>query len=167
MDQFQSSCSKQEETSFLHSLYLTVLLQPILVYTKPGIVCLQRMPSDLSLGWDGSRILVLQLQPASSSSTPFSAVSGFLHYAQYDVLLVFLSDGSVHVIHEISSSPSLDDSHQGPRSQDLTNHVRTVFAAAEGKVSSADANRTSGFFDYDGAGSIGWLHEYVPPSESR
>lgn len=122
------------------------------------------MPSNLPLGWDGNRRLILGLQPVSSSSTPFAAVSGFLYYVQHDALLVSLFDGSFHMIHGVSTSPSLDTTHQDLRSEKLTGYTRTVFAHAEGKVSFADANRTSGVFDYDGAGSIGWLHECVSPT---
>lgn len=119
------------------------------------------MPSDLPLGWDGTRTLILQLQPTSSSSSSYTAVSGFLYYGQHDALLVILFDGSAHMIHSISTSPSLDTPRQALRSEDLTGTMRMVFGIAEGKVSFADANRISGVFDYDGAGSIGWLHECV------
>ncbi|KAF8509836.1 transcription factor IIIC subunit delta N-term-domain-containing protein [Gautieria morchelliformis] len=138
---------------------------PILAYAKPGVVYLQRMPSNLSLGWDGCRKLILQLQPVSSSSTPFAAVSGVLYYVHHDALMVSLFDGSFHMIHSVSTSPSLDTRHQGLRSEDLTGYVRTVFTLAEEKVSFADANRISGVFDYDGAGSIGWLHEKCCPDD--
>jgi general transcription factor 3C polypeptide 4 len=120
------------------------------------------MPSDLPLGWDGIRTLVLQLQPTSSNSTSYAAVSGFVYYVLHDALLVALFDGSVHMIHGVSTSPSLDTLYQGLRSEDLTGNVRMIFAIAEGKVRFSDANRISGVFDYDGAGSIGWLHECVP-----
>ena len=119
------------------------------------------MPSGLPLGWDGRRRLILGLQPVSSSSTPFAAVSGFLYYVQHDALMVSLFDGSIHMIHCVSSSPSLDTFHQGLSSENLTDRVRTVFTHAEGKASFADANRTSCVLDYDGTGAIAWLHEYV------
>lgn len=135
--------------------------QPILVYAKPGVIHLRTFPSSMTLGCTSSHALALELQPVSSSSTPLSPVSGLIHYEQHDALLVSLFDGSFHMIHRISTSPSIGTPDDILSSEELTRRVRTVFAVSECKVNAADSNRTSCILDYDGSGSIGWLHECV------
>ncbi|KAF8591852.1 hypothetical protein K439DRAFT_1536430 [Ramaria rubella] len=138
---------------------------PILVYSKPGVIHLQRMSSDLPLAWDGDRALALQLHPVSSSSTPFAAVSGCIYYAQHDALQISLYDGSFHTIHSISSSPTLVPFSKELITDDLTSQVRAVFSIAQGKVNFSDACRMAGVLDYDSAGTVGWLHEKDNPDD--
>lgn len=65
------------------------------------------------------------------------------------------------MIHRLSKEPSLDIPDQLLYSESLTDQVRTIFAAAEGKISFSDANRISGVIDYDNSGCLGWIHEWV------
>lgn len=133
--------------------------QSILAYTRSGIVCLQTFHSELPLGWAGTRVLELKLQPLSSSSTPYVANSGFVYYEQRNALMVCLYDGSFHMIHDVSTCPSIYPLDRSLSSEELTRRARSVFAVSEGEVSFSDANRTSGICDYDETGTVMWLHE--------
>ncbi|KIJ45308.1 hypothetical protein M422DRAFT_47081 [Sphaerobolus stellatus SS14] len=129
---------------------------PILAWTKPDIIYLYKTPSDMSFGWEGA----FKVDP----SMPYSPTSGIIHYPKLDSLLVTLFDGSFYMIHQLSITPSLT-SEELLSSEDLTRQARTVFSTAEGKITFADANRTSGVFSYDDSGNIGGLHERTRPDD--
>lgn len=83
---------------------------------------------------------------------------------QSDLLLVALFDGSLHVIHNISTEPSwtptASDDHL--TSEALSQTFRAFFAeATSAGVEYMDVNRTSGLVSYDSHSTLTWIYEFV------
>lgn len=91
-------------------------------------------------------------------------VSGIEYFATRDTLVVTLSDGTFHVIYQVSTNPVLevpvDDQVDYPTSLGLSNLSRAVFAQTEGKaVRKVDINHIRGLAGYDGLSTVAWIHE--------
>ncbi|TFY72445.1 hypothetical protein EVG20_g550 [Dentipellis fragilis] len=143
--------------------------QPILVFCKAGTVHLwsRSMEDDR---WSGSRHFRLRTQKVSAGSSFLYPVSGIEYFATRDVLVVTLSDGTLHVVYQISTDPVLDlsGSHQTeqPTSLGLSNLSRTVFTQTEGSaVPKAEINHISGFVAYDKLSTVAWIQEGSCPSD--
>ncbi|KAF8835955.1 hypothetical protein BDN67DRAFT_912054 [Paxillus ammoniavirescens] len=140
---------------------------PILVYSKPGTIYLWSSPSS-PVYWHGDRVLPIRAQKLSIGSSAFSSVSGFSYVKQSDLLVVALFDGSLHVIHNISTEPSwtptASDDHL--TSEALSQTFRAFFAeATPAGVEFMDVNRTSGLVSYDSHSTLAWIYESLRPSD--
>jgi len=127
---------------------------------KPGIVSLWTSGSS-NLGWSGTRSLPLESQKLSVGSSPLQPVSG-LHYVPHeDALIISLFDGSLHLLHNLSSEPSWAPSGEIFTSQNLSKTTRAAVIRTEpGKIKSIDVNRISGLVPY-GHATVLWAHEYA------
>lgn len=92
-----------------------------------------------------------------------------------DLIIVSLFDGSLHIIRDGCTIPTLnsmgteraDSSEMNellskPTSMKLTQLVRRAFARTESEcITSADVGRIGGMADFDDTGTLVWMHEYV------
>ncbi|KZV92014.1 hypothetical protein EXIGLDRAFT_749894 [Exidia glandulosa HHB12029] len=137
---------------------------PILVYCKPGFVSLyshpeivagRSTPSGEGPNWSGTRVLPLQNQHVSAGSSSWSPASGVIYVAEHDVLIVTLFDGSMHTIHEVSTSPTLQASPDPATlsTNSLTICARKIFVkhaphVFQRQVTLQDVNRTTGITEF-------------------
>lgn len=114
--------------------------------------------------WSGARSLRIQTQQLSIGASSFHPVSGINYVRRRDVLVLSLSDGSFHVVHNLSIDPSwsppiLDEK---VTTESLTKTARSIFLQAEpGNLGFEDVNSTSGVVSYDGSATMLWVHEYA------
>jgi general transcription factor 3C polypeptide 4 len=120
-----------------------------------------------------ARIFRLSTQKLSIGSSSLSPVSGIIYDRHHDSVIVSLSDGSFHVIRNISTEPFLSSASidAAPSTQMLSNVSRGVFLdtkaisydadleGGEQKSRSMDVNRIAGVLSYDDWSSVAWLHE--------
>lgn len=114
--------------------------------------------------WSGSRSILLQTQKISVGSSSLYPVSGIEYICSDDALVLCLSDGSFHVIQELSVDPSYSfPSAPSPLTGDkLSVTARSIFSQVESRdIRSTDVNRTSGMMSYDNLSTVVWAHEYV------
>ncbi|KAG0698424.1 putative zinc-finger of transcription factor IIIC complex-domain-containing protein [Suillus ampliporus] len=140
---------------------------PILVYTKPGVVHLWSWPSSEPT-WYGTRILLLQTQKLSVGSSAISPVSGVSYVLHRDALILSLFDGSFHVIHNISVeptwSPPLEDDTL--TSAELSRASRALFTkVTPAGISYMDVNRIGGMVSYDSQSTHIWIYEALRPAD--
>ncbi|KAI0048739.1 hypothetical protein FA95DRAFT_1517013 [Auriscalpium vulgare] len=144
--------------------------EPILVLTKPGVVSLWSAESTAG-AWHGLRSVTLQRQAISTGTSALHPVIGIEYSRRNDSLLCALFDGSFHVIHAVSSGPTLEPpagADRGARlsSWDLSCVSRAVFAQTERKiVQKSDVNSISGLISLDGLPTVAWAHEGISPSD--
>lgn len=147
---------------------LTKVRQRFLVHGKPGMISLW---SDISSGldWHGTRVLLLQTQKNSIGASSLHPVSGICYATRQDCIVVSLFDGSFHVIHAVSTNPSLEPTEPGaPTTSTLSTAARNVFSHVEQEeVRFSDANRTSGMVSFGDSTTFLWLHECVVFSRRR
>ncbi|KAG6820401.1 hypothetical protein H0H93_000908 [Arthromyces matolae] len=131
----------------------------ITVACKPGTITLVAPPST-ALSWFGARTISLDTHRVSAASSPLHPATG-VHYVQADdTLIVCFSDGSIHVIHHISSDPGGADENNDLNDGLLTETLRQAFAfTKEGKIKHSDVNRISGLLPYGSPGSLLWCQE--------
>ncbi len=131
------------------------------MYCKTGIIGLWTETAN-GLSWSGERILRITYHRVSVGSSPCLPVAG-IHYAQeYDSLTVTLFDGSVHVIYDITVSPSWTSSNPDNSfsTTNLSRAVRAAFVRCENQgIMDIDDNRISGAVSYDMLGNVAWIHE--------
>ena len=135
--------------------------QPILVFTKPGLVYLWSKPSAFT-PWSDLRAIRLETQKLSVASTAFSRVSGIAYAQRRDALVITLADGSFHVIQQLSTNPSLSPgaSADNLTSSAVSKAARTVFSKVEEEeVTRSDVNAIHGLTSYDGDAFYTWIHE--------
>ncbi|KAG6330962.1 hypothetical protein ID866_8123 [Astraeus odoratus] len=145
----------------------TPVRSSILVVTKPGIVHLWSLPSSSPVFWHGSKTLQMELQRSSAGSSSLATVSGLSYVTQRDVLIISLSDGSLHAIHNISIDPSwvpLDqpmDSTSLITSKALTEASRAFFvrSSQDAGVDYTDVNQINGLVPYDSYSTLVWIYE--------
>ncbi|KAI0917842.1 hypothetical protein AcV5_002680 [Taiwanofungus camphoratus] len=139
---------------------------PILAIFKPGTVHLW---SDSSVnGWSGSRTLAIRAPKVSAGSSALCSVSGTAYVRRRDALVFSLSDGSFHVVHALSTAPSLDpsSSDSGLAAERLSLMGRSVFAKAESeRMKYKDVNRINGMTAYSENGTFVWIHEASRPTD--
>ena len=133
-----------------------------MIFHKAAVVFLWAAPSDRSV-WSGSRALLISTQKRSVGSSALSPSSGISYIPDRDICILSLSDGSFHVIHNISANPSLSPPpSEGVSSQTLSAVSRAFFARAEPeKVSLKDVDRINGMTTYDGRATVAWTYECV------
>ena len=157
-------------------------IKPTLFYAKPGVFHFYRISVSLTeaiTSVPNGEILgavEVQRQGTSVDSSPFYPVSGYGRVAdmESDILIVTLFDGSIHVVRDACTSPNLDSVGQpqnigppdseantdGINSTQLSHLVRRAIVQAEGSpLRYVDVGRISGAVDFDGLGTILWLHE--------
>ncbi|KAJ6618186.1 putative zinc-finger of transcription factor IIIC complex-domain-containing protein [Mycena sp. CBHHK59/15] len=95
----------------------------VLAYCKAGVAYLWRSPhSDGS--WSGLRALpIVQTQKLSVGMSPFHPVSGLHHILRKDALMISLSDGSFHMIHNLSNDPSWSPTGPGDITSETLSHA--------------------------------------------
>ncbi|GBE86530.1 hypothetical protein SCP_0904090 [Sparassis crispa] len=140
---------------------------PILVYCKPGMLHLW---SGLSLagGWSGPRAINLRTQKVSVGASALCPASGISYITHSDTLVVSLSDGSFHVIHQFSTAPSLNSVSYGDSltSERLTAAARNAFVKVEPEPPLFwDVNRINGMASYDDSATYVWIHESCRPTD--
>ncbi|KAI9573929.1 transcription factor IIIC subunit delta N-term-domain-containing protein [Boletus coccyginus] len=142
-------------------------INPILVYSKPGVIHLWTWPSS-SAQWHGSRVLAVETQSFSIGSSAFSCVSGFSYVREKDVLLVALLDGSLHAIHNILIEPSWVSTSSDDKltSKTLSQASRVFFAqTTPANAEYVDVNRINGLVCYDSHSTLTWIYESLRPSD--
>jgi general transcription factor 3C polypeptide 4 len=138
--------------------------QPVVVILRPGVVQLWTEESEGS-AWSGLHSFSFHRQGISSGSSMFYAPSGLVYSPEHDTLVISLTDGSFHVIYDISSSPTVElrqDSTKLPRfsSSDLSSTSRRVFIQVEGgAITHAEMNRINGMVSFAGFPIVSWAHE--------
>ncbi|KAG2040160.1 putative zinc-finger of transcription factor IIIC complex-domain-containing protein [Suillus americanus] len=140
---------------------------PILVYTKPGIVYLWSWPSSEPT-WYGTRILPLQTQKMSVGSSAISPVSGVSYVLHRDALILSLFDGSLHIIHNMTTEPTWSPPLAGNilTSAELSRTSRALFAkVTPAGISYLDVNRIGGMASYDSQSTLIWIYESLRPTD--
>ncbi|KZT59852.1 hypothetical protein CALCODRAFT_553992 [Calocera cornea HHB12733] len=103
----------------------------VLAYSKPGVFGLIS-PVGSGLGWTGERRLLLSKQPIHACSSALGTPSDFHYFAVDDALLVTYSDGTVQVVHQLSTDPTLEMPGSPLKPLDITRAMRRVFLQIEG-----------------------------------
>ncbi|KAI0818913.1 putative zinc-finger of transcription factor IIIC complex-domain-containing protein [Irpex lacteus] len=141
--------------------------EPVLVFSKPGTIHLWK-PDDNESSWTGLRTIALKTQKLSVGSTALAPVSGIVYLSRHDSVVVSLSDGSFHVIKNLSTAPILasDDPAEAMSSKSLSTLVRQHFVNIEGEgTRKLDVNSTHGMTNVDGESTFLWIHEAVRPTD--
>ena len=142
-------------------LLLILHIQPILLVCKPGIVHLWTIAGE-EFGWTGSRSLLIKTQKISTIASALHQVSGIIYLRLRDILVLTLSDGSFHTIHNLSKDPSWTSQKEDDQiaSNNLSKTSRSVFVKAEqGAVDRNDMNRITGAISYDDHATFLWAYE--------
>lgn len=140
---------------------------PILVYTKPGLVYLWSWPGS-EPAWNGTRAFPLQTQKMSIGSSAISPVSGVSYVLHRDALILSLFDGSLHVIHNMTVQPTWSPPLAGDilTSTELSRTTRTLFAkVTPAGISNLDVNRIGGMMSYDSQSTLIWIYEALRPAD--
>jgi hypothetical protein len=91
--------------------------------------------------------------------------SGLVYSPKHDALVISLTDGSFHVIYDISSAPTTKrlvglTNRPSFSSSDLSSISRGVFIRVEGgAISHAETNRINGMASFGGFPIVCWAHE--------
>lgn len=128
------------------------------MFTKPGTVHLW----STSVNWTGIRTIRLQTQKLSAGSSALSPVSGVTYASSQDTLVVSLADGSLHVISNICTNPTLgdDDSGIGLSSSAVSTAARADFVEVEEEhMKKQDVNAMHGMVPHDQGSFYLWIHE--------
>lgn len=112
--------------------------------------------------WSELHTIRLETQKLSVASTALSRASGIAYAQRRDVLIITLSDGSLHVIQRLSTNPSLVSgmSDDGLSSDSVSEVARSVFCKVEEEeITRADVNAIHGIASYDNDAFYTWIHE--------
>lgn len=150
------------------------------MHCKPGVISLFCPPEEVLPGrgstaiadgarWEGSRSLTVQSQRLSAGSSCWTPASGVSYVAESDVLIVTLFDGSMHAIHEVTVSPTLEaPPHPATLTTSaLSKTARRLFVqheehALSRQITAQDVNRTTGMIDFAVNGHMLSIFECVP-----
>lgn len=111
-----------------------------------------------SAGWSGSRVLFLRNQKIHKSSSAFHPVVGLNYILHQDILIVTLTDGSFHVVQNISSDPSW--SGGCVNSYQISKAVRSAFVESQNcDVDLVDMNKITGVCLFDDGSTVVWAQE--------
>ncbi|KAH9943814.1 transcription factor IIIC subunit delta N-term-domain-containing protein [Amylocystis lapponica] len=144
--------------------------EPILVHSKPGVLHFWSSPSPAT-GWSGSRAIPIHAQKLSVGSSALCSVTGAEYIRTKDVLVVSLSDGSFHVVHTVSTEPSLAPLGSPPPAHVPTSEAvsavgRSVFLKVESEdLQFKDVNHINGMASYDDHAAFVWIHEASRPTD--
>ena len=126
-------------------------------------------PSSKARNWTGQRVLELPNIKISTGSSRLAPAAGLLHLPTRDALLVSLSDGSIHVICNLSTSPAIQTTNGVDHfdSTSLSSNARAVFIRQQAQqnfgkdVTVQDANRMTGSVTFGAEGHLMILTERV------
>jgi hypothetical protein len=155
------STSQKNVLEFKHQLNP---IQPVVVILRPGIVQLWTEECD-ECAWSGLRSLYLHRQGVSTGSSMLHPPSGFVYSPEHDAIVLSLFDGTLHVLHDISSSPTVGPSmrsagQSGFSSSDLSSISRKIFIQLEGgAIPQEEMNRINGMASFGGFPIVCWAHE--------
>jgi len=139
-------------------------MKPVVVVFRAGVVQLWADECE-GTTWKGLRPFSLHRQDISSGSSILYPPSGLVYSPEDDSLVLSLTDGSFHVIYDISSAPTatppVDPTKQpGLSSSDLSSMSRRVFIRAEGgAIHHTEMNRINGMVSFGGFPVVSWAHE--------
>ncbi|KAJ7176800.1 putative zinc-finger of transcription factor IIIC complex-domain-containing protein [Mycena filopes] len=140
----------------------------ILAYSKVGVIHLWRSP-DSPDGWSGLRTFpIIRTPNLSAGMSPFFPLAGMYYVRREDALMLCLSDGSFHILHDVSRDPSWAPSDPGVAitTQNLSIAARSIFTRVEpGPVDPEVENRISAMASYDGSATVTWVHEASRPAD--
>jgi general transcription factor 3C protein 4 len=95
----------------------------------------------------------------------FYPPSGLIYSPEHDAVVLSLFDGGFHVIHSVSSSPTVTQPTEATEqdkltSSNLSSMSRKVFVQVEGgAVPHVEMNRISGMVSFAGFPIVCWTHE--------
>ncbi|KAJ7779200.1 putative zinc-finger of transcription factor IIIC complex-domain-containing protein [Mycena metata] len=140
----------------------------ILAYSKAGVIYLWRSP-DSSDGWSGLRAFpIIRTPNLSAGMSPFYPVAGMHYIRRQDALMICVSDGSFHILHDLSLDPSWAPSNPevAITTQNLSIAARSIFTRVEpGPVDAEVENRISAMTSYDESATVIWVHEACRPAD--
>ena len=103
--------------------------------------------------------MIPKSQNQSVGSTALAPITGIAHLSHLDAIVVSLSDGSFHVIQNISSGPNLA-SGEGISSEALSTTSRKLFARIEGEeIRKFGVHCTHGMVTVDHDSIFLWIQE--------
>jgi general transcription factor 3C polypeptide 4 len=152
------------ERNILELKHKLIPIQPIVIIFRPGVVQLWTEESD-ECAWSGLRTLYLYRQDISTGSSMHYPPSGFMYSQEHDAIVLSLFDGTLHVLHDISSSPTVRPSmrsteQSGFSSSDLSSVSRRIFIQIEGgAIPQEEMNRINGMASFGGFPIVCWAHE--------
>ena len=127
---------------------------------KSGIVSLWS-PGSCNFGWSGIRSLPLDFHRLSVGTSTLQPVTGLYYVPHEDALMITLFGGSVHLIYNLSSEPTLVPSGDGFTSHNLSKVIHAAFVRSEpGSIGLSDVNRITGLVPY-GHATVLWAQEYA------
>ena len=127
---------------------------------KSGIVSLWS-PGSCDFGWSGIRSLPLDSQKISVGTSPLQPVTGLYYVSHEDALMISLFDGSIYLVHNLSSEPTLVPDGDSFTSHNISEATRAAVIRSElGRIGSSDVNRITGLVPY-GHATVLWAHEYA------
>ena len=132
-----------------------------MVLLRPGIIQLWNGQNDRG-AWSGLRSFQLSMQDISSGSSMFYPPSGLIYSPERDAVVLSLFDGSFHVIHNVSSAPTVTPSTEQDKltSSNLSSMSRKVFEKVEeGALPHIEMNRISGMVAFAGFPIVCWTQE--------
>ncbi|KAJ7040982.1 putative zinc-finger of transcription factor IIIC complex-domain-containing protein [Mycena alexandri] len=128
----------------------------ILAYSKVGVIYLWRS-SDSPDGWSGLRAFhIIRTPNLSAGMSPFYPVAGMHYIRRQDALMICVSDGSFHILHDLSFDPSWTPS-------DPEVAITTQNLSIPGPVDTEVENRISAMASYDESATVTWVHEACRP----
>jgi general transcription factor 3C protein 4 len=95
----------------------------------------------------------------------FYCPSGVVFSPEHDTLVISLTDGSFHVIYDISSNPTAESQLDSTKARSFSSSVlssisRRVFIQVEGgAIPHAEMNRINGMVSFGGFPIVSWAHE--------
>ena len=140
------------------------LTQPVVILLRPGVIQLWREECD-ECTWSGLCSLYLDRQGISSGSSTLYPPSGLVYSPGHDAIVLSLFDGTFHVFHNISSSPTVrlsigSTNQSGLSSSGLSLVSRNIFEQIEGDaIPREEMNRINGMASFSGFPILCWAHE--------
>lgn len=136
------------------------VIQPILVYCKPGTVHLYITPSP-SVRWSGHVEVRLQNQKTSWNSSELHPCCGIEYNHDDDSVVLAINDGSLHVIGGLGEAPKyVDSAESGLSSRGLSALARNSFSKSEGRgTTDAVTGKISGMTSLCNGSILLWIFE--------
>lgn len=123
-------------------------------------------PETSTIDWHGTRSFRLQTLKLSVGSSAFHVPSGIQYVSQWNILILTLSDGSFHVIHDLLNEPSMKSPEDMPlTSKSLSVAIRNAFIQTEQGADFQVVNRITGVTSYDNSATLIWVHESSRPAD--
>ncbi|EKM55654.1 uncharacterized protein PHACADRAFT_209176 [Phanerochaete carnosa HHB-10118-sp] len=122
--------------------------EPILVFTKSGVLHLWSKPSAFT-AWSG-------------------LLTGVTYSPRCDALVVSLADGSLHIVRKVTSDPTLalGIPEDNLTSESISKTARSAFIKVEeDDVDKQQVNAIHGMTSYDGDSFYIWIHEGLRPTD--